>query len=178
MKFLELWLLAMTAVGTIALAVVTAVLATRDFRLRKQQQEEAAQVASILLWPILRKYLSSIENLQKEHYLDPQNAVRPDKDKAKRSLFYLEEAYAKPLELIKDMEPRYRHCGLSVLSNLSHAHRHITEILQEFDYASPERLKSKKIAARKALSSARELIRPLIAHCKSVMDKAQVGGIH
>jgi len=173
MKFLELWLLAMTAVGTIAMAVVTAVLATRDFRLRRQQQEDAAQVASILLWPILRKYLSSIENLQKEHYLDPQNAVAPDIDKAKRSLSYLEEAYAKPLELIKDLEPRYRHCGLSVLANLSHAHRHITEILQEFDYASSKRLTSKKDAARTALSSARGSIRPLIEHCKSVIDKTQ-----
>ena len=164
------WWDGMTAFGTVGAVGFAMWLAVREMRIGIKKRKETAKISAILLWPVLRKYLSAISILQKEHYLDSETCVPPDLAKAKRSLSYLESGYEEALALVQDLNEDQRALGLYLLAHTTHAFRHLTELLDELKYVSSKRYDEKLYAARESLKDARAGIVPLIRHCKEVMD--------
>lgn len=167
MFVIELWLSAMTAVGTLALAGITAYLATQDVILRNKKREDDAKVASILLWPILRKYLAEISLLQE--MIDSKDFEYQDR-RAADVLGELDSIYEQSLSLIKDLPSKWRESGLRAIAHLAHAQRHLKQISQEGWRADMLSVSGKMPAAIKSLKEARDEICPLIEHCKNVID--------
>ncbi len=160
----------MTAIGTLAVVIVSAALALRDAWARRIERKEKAEISAIMLWPVLRKYLSSIRTLQRAGYLDRYTAIPPEVDAAERALEYLASSYDESLALVKDLNPNYRSRGLRSLAHLNHAQRHLSEILDEREVIAADRYSAKLKAAKLSLKKARKEIAPLISYCKAIIE--------
>lgn len=114
LAYVELWFLALTAIGTLSLAIASTFLGVREILLRAEKRRDAAQISAVLLWPILRKYLAAITTLQDMDYLDEDRAFPPDTKKAVRAIGYLNTIYDQALGLIRDLEPIERQRGFQL----------------------------------------------------------------
>lgn len=167
MFVIEILLLAMTAFGTLALAGITAYLATQDIILRNKKRDDDAKVASILLWPILRRYLAEINLLQE--MIDLEDFSYQDRH-AFEILRELDSIYEQSLSLIKDLPSQWKENGLRAIAHLNHAQRHLVQISQEGWRADMIAVSGKIPAATRSLAEARREIVPLIEYCKNIID--------
>lgn len=161
---------ALAALGTVGAVAVALCLSGRERRQRRADEDARARLATIVLWPDLRRYLAALRALERHEGLRFRKMASDRRVSFNKILGQLTGDSALVARMAADLHSEEADRMARIIANVRHANRHATQLFMEDGALDQQGFDAKVSAIRKSAREARRDLLPLIRKARNLME--------